>query len=181
MPSRRRMSPFLRLYPVPNLPDLVTQNYRCWAGKHSEQTLLLRFMHQAYQELCPMTSLDHLNQTVEQLWSDQAGFWFIEPTLPTLSGEAQGCLWLGNAIDQVSGDRYTHIFLLYVCPAYRRRGLGTALMQRAETWAIGQGNSQIGLHVLVDSLAAHALYLQLGYAPQATFLQKRLSPTSPRV
>jgi GNAT superfamily N-acetyltransferase len=177
---RRRPPSSRPLFPVPNLPDFVTQDYRCWAGKHSEQTLLLRFMRQAYQELCPTAALDHLNQTVEQLWSDQAGFWFIEPTLPTLSGEAQGCLWLGNAVDQMSGDRYTHIFLLYVCPDYRRRGLGTALMQRAEAWAIGQGNTQIGLHVLVNSLAAHALYLHLGYAPHATFLKKRLSlPPSP--
>ncbi len=178
MPRRNRLLFFLHRSPVPNLPDRVTQNYRCWAGRHSEQTLLLQFMRRAYQELCPMDSLEHLNQTVEQLWSDQAGFWFIEPTLPTRSGEAQGCLWLGNAIDQVSGDRYTHIFLLYICPAYRRRGLGTALMQQAEAWAIGQGNKQVGLHVLVNSVAAHALYIHLGYAPQATFLQKCLSPPS---
>jgi ribosomal protein S18 acetylase RimI-like enzyme len=135
-------------------------------------------MHEAYQELCPTAKLDHLSQTVEQLWSDQAGLWFIDSTLPAFSGQALGCLWLGHAIDQVRGDRYTHIFLLYVSPAHRRCGLGTALMQRAETWAIQQGNPQIGLYVFVDNLPAQALYRRLGYSPKAMFLQKRLNPIS---
>jgi ribosomal protein S18 acetylase RimI-like enzyme len=154
---------------------METKTYRFWAGKCSDQKLLIKFLHQAYQELCPRAELGHLNQTVQQLWSDPVGLWFIESTLLELSGQPLGCLWLGNAIDQVSGDRYTHIFLLYVNPDHRRRGLGTALMQHAEVWAIEQGNGQIGLHVFVDNVPAHALYHQLGYSSQAIFLQKRLN------
>jgi ribosomal protein S18 acetylase RimI-like enzyme len=154
---------------------METQPYRYWAGKRADQRLLLQFLHQAYQELCPRAELEHLNETVQQLWSDPVGLWFIESTLPEFSGQTLGCLWLGNAIDQVSGDRYTHIFLLYVNPDHRRLGLGTVLMEHAETWAMEHGNGQIGLHVFVDNLPAHALYRRLGYTSQAIFLRKHLS------
>lgn len=156
----------------------MEQHYQDWAGKRSDHKLLVRFTHEAYQELCPQAKLGHLSQTVEQLWSDQLGLWFIKSTLPEFSGQALGCLWLGNAVDQVSGDRYAHIFLLYVTPAHRRRGLGTALMQRAEQWALQQGSLQLGLHVFVENLSAQALYQRLGYSPKAIFLQKCLNPTN---
>ncbi len=155
--------------------DLETSPYRYWTGKRADQKLLLKFLHQAYQELCPTAELSHLEQTVQQLWSDPVGLWFIDARLPDGLGQTLGCLWLGNAIDQVSGDRYTHIFLLYINPDHRRLGLGTVLMEHAEAWAIQQGNGQIGLHVFVDNLPAHALYRRLGYTSQAIFLRKHLS------
>ena len=158
--------------------NLASQPYRLWAGKRSHQTLLLQFLHQAYQEQWPTAELSHLNQTVQQLWSEPLGLWFVESTCPEFCGQALGCLWLGNAVDQVSGDRYTHIFLVYVSPEHRRRGLGTALMKKAEAWAIEQGSRQVGLHVFIDNAPAHNLYQRLGYASQAVFLQKSLSPKS---
>jgi ribosomal protein S18 acetylase RimI-like enzyme len=160
---------------VSNFSNLKAQPYRLWTGKRANQQLLLQFLHQAYQELFPTAQLGHLPQTIQQLWSDPVGLWFIESTLPEQSGQTLGCLWLGNAIDQVSGDRYTHIFLLYVDRDHRRQGLGTALMQHAETWALEQGNRQIGLHVFVDNVPAYHLYQQLGYVSQAVFLRKHLT------
>jgi ribosomal protein S18 acetylase RimI-like enzyme len=166
------------LYPVSSVTNLESQSYRFWAGKRSDQKLLLQFLHQAYQEQWPTAELSHLNQTVQQLWAEPVGLWFIESTRPELCGQALGCLWLGNAIDQVNGDRYTHIFLVYVSPEHRRRGLGTVLMKQAEAWAIQQGSGQIGLHVFVDNVPAHNLYQRLGYASQAVFLHKSLRSMS---
>jgi ribosomal protein S18 acetylase RimI-like enzyme len=160
---------------VSNGSNLGGQPYYLWSGKRAHQRLLLQFLHQAYQELCPTAPLDHLTQTVQQLWSDPISLWFIGSTLPEHSSQPLGCLWLGNAIDQVSGDRYTHVFLIYVNPEHRQRGLGTALMQHAEAWALEQGNTQIGLHVFVDNVPAYHLYQQLGYASQAVFLSKQLT------
>jgi ribosomal protein S18 acetylase RimI-like enzyme len=157
-------------------PLLEEQPYRFEVGKRSDQVLLLEFMVQAYQELCPGAELSHLAQTVQHLWSNQTRLWFIQSELPESLRQSVGCLWLGQAVDQVSGDHYTHIFLLYVSPAHRRRGLGTALMQHAEAWALQQGNCQVGLYVFVDNLPAQTLYRRLGYRPQATFLQKHLDP-----
>ncbi|MGB8700565.1 MAG: GNAT family N-acetyltransferase [Thermosynechococcaceae cyanobacterium] len=145
--------------------------YRLRVGKRSDRSALLTLMQQAYRELYPSAVLDHLAVTTEQLWSTQTPTWFVETAELT---QLIGCLWLGHAIDQGTGDRYAHIFLLYVEPSHRRRGLGRALMQQAETWALVHGSPSIGLHVVGQSTAARSLYGQLGYIPQATFMQKNL-------
>ena len=85
-----------------------------------------------------------------------------------------GCLWVGNAIDQVQGDRYAHIFLLYVKPNHRRQGVGTALMRYVESWARSRGDRQIGLQVFQSNTPALNLYHQLGYNAQSLWMVKQL-------
>ena len=85
------------------------------------------------------------------------------------------CLWVGNAIDQVEGNRHAHIFILYVVPEHRRRGIGTALMQYVENWAIQRGDRQIGLQVFQSNKPALNLYNQLGYQTQSLWMVKFLS------
>nr|WP_267871454.1 GNAT family N-acetyltransferase [Nostoc sp. CHAB 5715] len=85
------------------------------------------------------------------------------------------CLWVGNAIDQVQGNRHAHIFILYVVPEHRRRGIGTALMQYVENWAIQRGDRQIGLQVFQSNKPALNLYNQLGYQTQSLWMVKFLS------
>ncbi|WP_313934733.1 MULTISPECIES: GNAT family N-acetyltransferase [unclassified Nostoc] len=95
---------------------------------------------------------------------------------PTLSPPSPvACLWVGNAVDQVSGDRHAHIFLLYVVPEHRRRGIGKALMQYVENWAIERGDRQIGLQVFQSNQPALNLYNQLGYQTQSLWMLKELS------
>jgi ribosomal protein S18 acetylase RimI-like enzyme len=160
---------------VAEMPLLPIEGYHLRVGKRSDRRYLIRFMHQAYRERDPQVKRDPFLDTVEQLWSEQTPAWFIEQTIPEVSQGPVGCLWLGNATDQRLGDRYTHVFLLYVEPAHRHQGLGTALMHHAEYWARLQGHHHVGLHVLTDNAPALKLYQALGYAPQATFLQKTLS------
>jgi ribosomal protein S18 acetylase RimI-like enzyme len=88
------------------------------------------------------------------------------------------CLWLGNAIDQVQGDRHAHIFLLYVMPEYRRQGIGSALMRHAEDWARARGDRQLGLQVFYNNQAALSLYHKLGYQTQSLWMVKPLRPQS---
>ena len=47
----------------------------------------------------------------------------------------------------------------------RRRGVATALLQRAASWAAGQGARQLYLQVEEDNLPALRLYGRLGYRP----------------
>ena len=54
-------------------------------------------------------------------------------------------------------------FALDVGPAFRRRGVGTALIQAAEEEARHQGFQQVNLEVAVDNVDAIRLYEQLGY------------------
>ncbi|WP_250125906.1 GNAT family N-acetyltransferase [Chroococcidiopsis sp. CCMEE 29] len=96
--------------------------------------------------------------------------------LPHSSPSIVACLWVGNAVDQVQGDRHAHIFLLYVVPEHRRRGIGTALMRYLENWARARGDRQIGLQVFQSNKNALNLYNQLGYQTQSLWMVKPLYP-----
>ncbi|WP_315791359.1 GNAT family N-acetyltransferase [Fischerella sp. JS2] len=155
-------------------------------GSSLDRALLVKFMQLTYQEMFPDGNFSHLAQTVEQYFSSQTPLWWVEehghkdftpsphhPTTPPLH-DPIACLWMGNAIDQLTGDRHAHIFLLYVVPKHRRRGIATALMQYAEDWATNRGDQQMGLQVFQSNQAALNLYSRLGYQTQSLWLKKLL-------
>ncbi len=150
--------------------------YQLRMGAKSDHKTLLGFMQRAYQELCPQTELTYLAETVRQLWSEQTPFWFAEDSFAKDESldKSAGCVWLGTVIDPMTGERSPHVFLLYVDPLHRRRGLGRALMQHVEAWAIAQGHQRLGLYVFAENTPAISLYQTLGYSPQSIFLQKKL-------
>jgi ribosomal protein S18 acetylase RimI-like enzyme len=126
-------------------------------------------MQRTYQELYPQQSFAHLAQTVEQYLSKNTPIgWVIYGRSPI------ACLWLGSAIDQVTGDRHAHILLLYVDPVHRRQGIASTLMNQAEDWARERGDRQIGLQVFQHNQPALSLYEALGYAPQSLWMTKPL-------
>jgi GNAT superfamily N-acetyltransferase len=152
------------------MPSFNVPGFQLRLGHAADQGLLLTFMQRTYRETYPQCNIEHLAQTVRQYWSKEAPHWFVAPAdAPPIA-----CLWLGRAVDQVTGERYTHVLLLYVMPAYRRQGIGTALMQQAETWAKGKRDHQLGLQVFAASQAAQALYHRLGYTTYAHTLIKPL-------
>ncbi|YAF98848.1 MAG: GNAT family N-acetyltransferase [Nodularia sp. CChRGM 3473] len=159
--------------------------------------MLVKFMQRTYQDLFPEQDFAHLAKTVEQYFSKDTPLLWVDmgareqesrragesnnttffPPSPSSSSSPQppiACLWIGNAIDQVQGDRHAHIFLLYVDPKYRRRGIGTALMKYVENWATQRGDRQIGLQVFQSNQAAVNLYSQLGYQTQSLWMVKSL-------
>jgi GNAT superfamily N-acetyltransferase len=145
--------------------------YQLRLGRLSEQAWLVEFMVKTYQELHPQGNFGHLQSTVEQFLSRDTPFWLVEvtPGLPPVA-----CLWLGNAIDQMRGDRCAHVLLLYVEPLHRRRGLGLALLTMAETWAQKRGDRQLGLQVFAASEAALELYQKRGYQTQSLWMVREL-------
>jgi ribosomal protein S18 acetylase RimI-like enzyme len=147
--------------------------YRLRVGSTLDRALLVKVMQRAYQEM-GASATAHLAHTVEQHLSPQTQLWWVEPHVenapkPGLPGRSSlepiGCLWLGKAIDQLSGQSQAQLFLLYVAPEHRRLGIGRALMQTAHHWAKAQGYLQIGLQVFSHNQAALRLYSQLGYQP----------------
>ncbi len=143
----------------------------------------MKFMQRTYQELYPANDFAHLAVTIEQYFSSQTPIWWVEfgdgiaaGGLPSsrLVQQSIAGLWLGNAIDQVSGDRHAHIFLLYVMPSHRRRGIGSALVHHAENWARERGDRQIGLQVFTSNQPALQLYQTLGYQTQSLWMVKPL-------
>lgn len=147
------------------------------SGSSKDKPQLIEFMNLAYQELFPnQQDFRHLTQTVNQYLTKETQLWWVEaernlsPT-PSLILPIAG-LWMGNAIDQITGDRYAHIFLLYVVPEYRRRGIAKALLQQAQDWATTRGDRQIGLHVFPQNQAAINLYQQFGFQTQSIAMLK---------
>ncbi|WP_254721745.1 GNAT family N-acetyltransferase [Kovacikia minuta] len=132
--------------------SLLPSGYRLLQGSGLDRPLLVKFMQRTYREMEPRGDYAHLAQTVEQYFSRETPLWWVERSdtktvpdlLPRLLDKTSppiACLWLGTAIDQIRGDRHTHIFLLYVAPEHRRQGIGSALMHHAETWAKRKGRS----------------------------------------
>ena len=176
--------------------DILPSGYVLRAGSGLDRAQLVKFMQRTYQELYPGHSFAHLAQTVEQYFSTETPLWWVEPvssasdassseainrvsssapnTVKNGSVAPVACLWMGNVIDQVEGDRHAYIFLLYVLPNHRRQGIGAALMHHAETWATQRGDRQIGLHVFHHNQPALNLYTKLGYTPQSLWLVKPL-------
>lgn len=166
------------------MSEQLLPGYIIRRGSTLDRSLLLKFMQQTYQDLFPNEDFSHLEQTVKQYFSSDTPLWWVEEEreqgsnkeslfcapLPTIA-----CLWVGNAIDQVQGNRHAHIFILYVAPEHRRRGIGTALMRYVENWATQRGDRQIGLQVFQSNKPALNLYNQLGYQTQSLWMVKFLS------
>ncbi|XGV98980.1 MAG: GNAT family N-acetyltransferase [Leptolyngbya sp. BL-A-14] len=152
-------------------------------GSGLDRALLIKFMQRTYQEIEEADGYTHLAQTVEQYLSKETPLWWVIPTaqsggegsLPLRRSQSPvACLWLGSAIDQLHGDRHAHVFLLYVLPEHRRKGIGTALMLHAEAWAIARGDRQMGLQVFQANHAALNLYKGLGFQTQSLWMVKPL-------
>lgn len=173
------------------LPELP--NYRLRQGSPLDRALLCKFMQRTYGELFPDQNLSHLAETVEQYLSNKTPLWWVDLAQMSQMDTSQAdpdagntglvhrnhrrsiaCLWMGIAVDQVRGDRHSHIFLIYVDPAHRRQGIGRYLLQQAESWAKGQGDRQITLQVFGNNQPALQLYKNLGYELQALSLVKSL-------
>ncbi|MCU0523239.1 MAG: GNAT family N-acetyltransferase [Elainella sp. Prado103] len=169
---------------------MLKPGYQLRQGAGLDRALLVKFMQRTYQELYPSASFAHLAQTVEQYFSAETPLWWVDrvdQACPDQQVNDQqvtplpnpiGCVWLGMAIDQVTGWRHPHIFLLYVDPAFRRQGIGSALMQQVEAWARQRGDRQIGLQVFQQNQPARQLYEKLGYHTQSMWMVKSIGSAS---
>lgn len=164
----------------------ILPGYCIRSGSTLDRALLVKFMRLTYQDMFPQQNFSHLAQTVEQYLSSQTPLWWVDfvgqgenntrkqENPPLTPSSPVGCLWMGNAVDQVSGSRHAHIFLVYVTPQHRRCGVGTALMEHAQNWAKDRGDRQIGLQVFPANTGALNLYHHLGYQTQSLWMIKSL-------
>lgn len=156
---------------------MLPQGYYLRRGYNRDKALLFKFLCQTYEELFPEQSdFSHLEKTIDSYLSRDITLWWVDwKTEEQANSITVGCIWLGNGINQINGDRYAHIFLLYVIPAHRRRGIGKALLKQAETWASSRGDRQIGLMVFETNQPALNLYGNFGYQTQSLFMLKSLT------
>jgi ribosomal protein S18 acetylase RimI-like enzyme len=149
--------------------------YDLRSGSPVDRSLLIKFMQRHYSELGDRHPLNHIAATVDRYLSRDTPIWWVVPTLAQNQGASPiACLWLGQAIDQRTGNPHPYVLLLYVEATHRRRGIATALLETAHRWAKGQDNSQISLQVYNDNQAALALYQKLGYQSEALLMKKTL-------
>lgn len=164
------------------MSEQLLPGYWLRLGSGPERLILVKFIKLAYQELfSEQEDFSHLVRTVKQYFSSETPLWWVDIDEAASEGSSASrqpiaCIWLGNAIDQVKGERHAYIFLLYVMPEHRRRGIASALMRHAEDWARARGDHQIGLQVFLSNQPAMSLYHQLGYNTQSVWMVKPLSP-----
>jgi ribosomal protein S18 acetylase RimI-like enzyme len=157
--------------------------YQLLDGGIEDRAKLLDFLQIVYRELYPQQQIySHLEYTVERYLSSDTPLWFVTANPDTYPQErlpqgsvSIGCLWLGMAIDQITGIRHPNIFLIYVEPSYRRQGIGKELMRQAEVWAKSQGYSQISLQVFTTNQPAIDLYTSLGYEARSISMFRELN------
>ena len=152
--------------------------YQLQVGSPREGKLLLQFLQLTYQELFPhQQDNSHLAATVERYLSEETPLWWVVESNslhPNSTSSKVACLWMGTAIDQIQGEPYTYIFLIYVVPEHRRKGIGSALITQAQNWAKAKGNGQIGLNVFTHNHNAMAFYESLGFQSQSLTMVKSL-------
>lgn len=85
---------------------------------------------------------------------------------------AEGCLT----------DRVAYLEGWYVVPSARRRGVGRALIEAAERWALGQGCTELASDALIDNRASDAAHRATGFeaVERVTCFRKALPGAPPR-
>ncbi len=155
------------------LSPTLTQ-YPLVIGTTIDSPALLRFLQITYEELYPQQQdYRHLQSTIARYFSAETPVWFVTTSAQNCPQKI-ACLWIGIAIDQITGIRHPNIFLIYVDPIYRRQGIGRALMKHAEIWAKAQGYVQIGLQVFTANQPAIDLYQQLGYQSRSISMMREI-------
>lgn len=150
---------------------MLPEGFSIDQGNTTDRALLLKFLHRSYREFYPESSFAHLETTLNDYFTATTPLWWARNP----EGLAVGCLWMGSSVDQISGDRHGHIFLLYVLPKYRRQGIGSALMNTAENYAKKQGDRQITLQVFESNQTAQDFYQNLNYSSHSILMLKPLT------
>lgn len=96
------------------------------------------------------------------------------PLFATVADQPAGLAW---AMIEAQQPNITHIYQMWVAPAYRRRGISQQLMTSALDWAEQQGTSEVVLEVTCGNKPAEALYSSLGFRVFGEPVQVR--PDSP--
>lgn len=154
----------------------LPEGYAWQRGQPRDRAQLLRYLQAGYSEGTNSPPPRHLQQTLDRFLSPETPIWWI---VTARDRQIIAGLWLGQSQDQRSGDRQTYIFLIYVEPEHRRRGLATALLAQAEDWAQSQGDRSLSLQVYADNPGAIALYQGTGFSVDSLSLRKSLAAEEP--
>lgn len=108
----------------------------------------------------------------------QSGQLFVAQVEGRIAGFV--CVWLEGEPESYLTDHapYGYISDLVVLPPYRRQGLGSALLARAEVFAREQGAPALRINVLARNEGAKVVYHQAGFRDYEIRLLKDLGRQS---
>lgn len=95
--------------------------------------------------------------------------WFGDPKpdealfVAELDGQPAGCAYLVTLVDYFNERPHAHLSVLAVTAAAEGKGVGSALLDRAEAWARERGSDRLTLSALVTNSRARALYERRGF------------------
>jgi aminoglycoside 6'-N-acetyltransferase len=123
-------------------------------------------------------------QSLDEAASSRRMWHRIGPRSEAFVAEADGRavgmteLWLKRPRDPLSARKpFIKVDLaLAVLPAWRGRGVGTALLRAAEDWARAQGAERMVLDLDVHNPGAQRLYEREGYVVEAIAMDKAIEP-----
>ena len=127
---------------------------------------LTRLLHAAYAELGAMglnyTAVDQPVEVTEK--RVRAGVCFVA----VAAGSIVGTIAVEPPVDDPACPYFAQPSVasahqLAVAPAYQRKGIGSRLLKRAESWALANGYSELVLDTAEPARHLVALYGRLGY------------------
>jgi len=89
-------------------------------------------------------------------------------------GEAAGFIGITKGMAYNIDGFYSQIMALAVSAKYRRLGLGTLLVKKAEEWSLSQGITDICVNSNMKRLEAHMFYEKNGYIKKSYSFTKTL-------
>ena len=147
-----------------------------------------------YRELCALfEEVDALHRAqLPEIFQQPAGPARDEAYMQQLIAGPSAGLFVAEIEDRLAGlirvqireppdvplfvrRRYAVVEVLVVGKAFRRAGIGRALMEHAERWAQAQGATSVELGVWDFNQDAIAFYRALGYETAMRRMSKRLS------
>lgn len=91
------------------------------------------------------------------------------------SGTVVGFIWMGEEVDLYTGRPHGHISDLAVARSSEGKGIGKALLARAEEWARERRYEWLTLSTFPQNEGAVRLYRRSGFEPDIARLLKPLS------
>ena len=99
------------------------------------------------------------------------GIAYAREELAAFIGHRRSQTWVAEDAAEIAGfliaqrepRKILHIVTIDVLEAWRRRGLGSLMMDAAEQWAVDNGLRLIGLETALSNLAAQKFYQNRGY------------------
>ena len=90
-------------------------------------------------------------------------------------GTPLGFIHLHADTEHYNREEHGHVEDLIVAPAGEGRGVGRALLEKAEEWARSRGYRWLTLNVFAENLRAREVYKRLGYGEDMVKYVKQLA------